>query len=474
MLDFAKKYDFSKKEGESMRIWNRLHDHLYIYYTFVILLGIIHYFYGAQWLQYIIGLFAIPMLILSFRKATKLFKILGSAFIVFGFLFFISARIPFHTIPLLLTSNMALLGFILVLPWINSVVHVGHYGKQINQLMVSNVNNLGNFYVKSTVTSYILMIFLNLSGVTVAQDVLKENLNKLGKKVRDSFISKTTVRAFTLALIWSPMEVIVAITIGATGVDYLQILPYLLLVSFLSLTLDVIVGRQRLKRIPFEPSVGKDKDIPVGKIVKKLIQLFIALVLFLIVIVVVSNLFNWNFIITVTMVIIPFSIIWALLIKRWQPFKILGFELWKTQTNNMQNFIVLFTTLSFFSNSLNATTFLGQVQRPFMYFSDSPFMIFVLILLTYFLMSLIGVHPVGVIAILVELLTPIFSIINPSSIAIVLIVSSLATSGSSSYGVVVTLTSLNTNQNPYLITLRNLPFTFVYGMIGIAIAMLIL
>lgn len=456
-----------------MKNWKWLDDHLYVYYTIVITLGILNYFYGRQWLDYVIGLLAIPMLFLAFRKATKLFKILGSAFILFGFLFLVLANIPFHTIPLLVTSNIPLLGFILVLPWINSVVYVGHYGKRINKLMVSNVNNLGSFYVKSTITSYILMIFLNLSGVTVAQDVLKENLDKLEKKMRDSFISKTTVRAFCLALIWSPMEVIVAITVGATGVNYLVLLPYLLLVSFLSLLLDVTIGKQRMKRIPFEP-VNQEKTVPIKDIVKKLIQLAIALVMFLAVIVVVSNLFNWNFIITVTMVIIPFSVIWALLIKRWRPFKVLGFELWKAQTNNMQNFIVLFITLSFFSNNLGATPFLEEVQRPFMHFSENPFMIFVLILLTYFFMSLIGVHPVGVIAILVELLAPVFSVINPTSIALVLIVSALATSGSSSYGVVVTLTSLNTNQNPYLITLRNLSFTLTFGMIGIAIAMLIL
>lgn len=55
---------------------------------------------------------------------------------------------------------MTMLGFLLVLPWINSVVYVGKYDKQINQLMVKKVENLGSLYVKGTFTSYILMMFL--------------------------------------------------------------------------------------------------------------------------------------------------------------------------------------------------------------------------------------------------------------------------------------------------------------------------
>lgn len=140
----------------------------------------------------------------------------------------------------------------------------------------------------------------------------------------------------------------------------------------------------------------------------------------------------------------------------------------------MQNFTLLFISLALFSNSLNATSLLGFVQQPFLAFDDQPFIILFLILVTYFLLAMIGVHPIGTIAILLEVLTPLFAIINPVSIGIVLIVAALATSGSATYGITVTMTSMNTVQNPYRITLRNLPFTFLLGFIGIGIGMLIL
>ncbi|RKQ28434.1 hypothetical protein [Oceanobacillus halophilus] len=454
-----------------MRDW--FYEHLYIFYTFIIILSIINYFWVQDWLNYIIGVLAIPMLIVSFYTATKLFKILGTAFILVGFSMYIYVGLPLYNIPLFLTSNMSLLGFLIVLPWINTVVHVGRYDKQINRLMVENVEDLGALYVKSTITTYILMMFLNLSAVILSQDVLQKNMKHMSKTVRDVFISKTTIRAFALALIWSPMEVIVAITIEATGVNYLRLLPWLILVSVLTLSIDIIVGRQRFKSIPFNHQ-SRNSNISLIGILRKIIQLFIALVLFLTTILIVSNLFNLNFIITVTLVIIPFSIIWAFLIKKMQSFKLLGYKLWKRQTNNMQNFIVLFTTLAFFSNSLNATPFLEVVQKPFMLFTENPLVVFLFIMLTYFFMALLGIHPIGVTGVLVEVLAPIFTIFNPLSIAIVLIVSALATSGSSSYGVAVTLTAMNTHQNPYKITLRNLIFTFTFGFIGIFVAMLIL
>lgn len=455
-----------------MKEW--VFQRLYLFYSSVLLLYLINSFLENPILEYTIGLLAIPMVGVSFLWASRLFKTLCSVFIISGLVMYTSAHLPIHEIPLFLTSNMSMLAFLTVLPWINVVVHVGHYDRHINGLLKKRVDNLGALYVRSTLTTYVLMTFLNLSAINLSQGVLIENMKKTKKAVRDALISKTTIRAFALALIWSPMEIIVAITVDATEVSYLVYLPWLLLISAIALSIDLILGRQQYKKIPYSAETDNDSGLPFRGIIQQIMKLFFALLLFLTTILVVSNLFDLNFILTVTLVILPFSIIWSLLIKKWYEFRVLGYKLWKEQTNRMQNFTLLFISLAFFANSLNETPILGLVQQPFLAFGDKPFIILFLIFATYFVMALIGVHPIGTIAILLEVLTPLFAIINPVSIGIVLIVAALATSSSATYGITVTMTSMNTDQNPYRITLRNVSFTFLLGFIGIGIGLLIL
>ncbi|SES21684.1 hypothetical protein [Salipaludibacillus aurantiacus] len=454
---------------------NKFYDRLYVFYSGVLFVYILNLFLGFDWLAYIIGLSAVAMIAVSFPKASNLFKILGSAFIVSGLAMFFSAGLDVSRIPLFLTSNMPLLAFLTLLPWINSVVHVGKYDQQIKGMMKENADNLGSLYYRSLGTTYILMTFLNLSAVNLSQDVLMKSMKNVNKALRDNFISKTTVRAFSLALIWSPMEIMVAITVDATGISYLVYLPWLLAISLITLTIDALIGRQRFKNIPIEPAdTSNGPPVSAGKILVQIFKLFIALILFLISVLTVSHLFGLNFILAVTLVILPFSSLWAIFIKRWHMFKVYGFEVWKARTNHMQNFIILFISLAFFTNSLNETAALGYVQRPFMLFNDQPAVILILIFLTYLLMAMIGVHPIGTIAILLEVLTPLFDVFNPAGIGLVLIVGALATASSGTYGVTVTMTSMNTGQNPYRITLRNLPFTLLFGTIGILVAMLLI
>lgn len=455
-----------------MKQW--MHEQLYLFYSGVLILHVVNAFIGHSTINYIVGILAIPMLLISFIGATRLFKILGGVFILTGMIMFFSANLSIYRIPEFLTSNMSLLAFIAVLPWINSAVHVGRFDQRINELLKENVDNLGTFYGRSILTTYTLMTFLNLSAVTLAQDVLIKNMKNVKKRIRDSFISRTTVRAFCLALIWSPMEVMVAITVDYTGVSYLVYLPWLLLISLIGLSLDILWGRKSFKSIPYKSAVQNKRPVVLKKVLKEIIKLFIALVLFLTTIIVISHVFSLNFILAVTLVIIPFSTIWALLMKRWYYFRVFGWRIWKDRTNHMQNFVVLFISLSIFSNSLNETPFLQLIQKPFSAFEAYPIVILFFILITYLMLAMVGVHPIATIGVLNEVLKPMYTIINPLGIGIVLIVAAMATSSAATYGVCVTMTSMNTGQNPYRITLTNLPFTFMFGIIGIFIAYLLI
>lgn len=449
--------------------------HTYIFYTIVFILHILNVFLKNDVLQYGIGLLTLPMLYISFIRATRLFKILGSIFMIVGMGLFVYSGSAFYEIPLNMTSTLPLLAFLTVLPWMNSAVRAGRYDRRINQLMKANSQTLDKFYMRSSLTTYILTIFVNLSALSLSQTVLIENMKRVPKKLRDSFISRTTLRAFALAVAWSPMEIMVAITVDATGISYLTYLPWLFLCSVIVFSLDLFWGKRTFQGIEYQSSIKtKTRILAPRQIGMQILKLLVALAIFLMSVVTISNQFDLNFTLTVTLVILPFTIAWSILMKRWRSFLAIGWATWKMRTNGLQNFVVLFLTLAFFTSSLNGTTFLDPIQQPFLAATDNPILILLLIQFTYLGMSMIGVHPVATIAVLAEVLLPLYGIVNPLSIGIVLITGALATAAVGTYGVTVTMTSMNTQQNPYRITLRNMPFALLYGGVGTTLAFLLL
>lgn len=423
-------------------------------------------------LNYVIGILAIIMLGISFIYATTLFKILGAAFLVVGSVAFFSSGQSFTVIPNLVTSNISLLTLLAMLPWMNSVVKSGGFDRSLNDLLSVNSTDLGKLYPRASVTTLTLGAFLNLSAATISQDILKDNLSSLSKKVRNSFISAATLRGYTLALLWSPLEILLAVSIFTTGVDYISLLPWLLLIAGITFIVDSIWGRIIFKNDTYDHKVSY--AVNMNESMKRIFHLLAALVLFLSLVISLGGLLNLDFIFSVTILVFPFALIWATIMRRVKSFWAIGWPAWKEKTNTMQNFIVLFISLSFFTNSISGTSFLEVIQRPIMVFMDYPLLIFFIIQLVFIFMSMFGIHPVATIGILTGVITTLLGTMNPLSIAIVLTTSAVATLTVGSYGLVVQLTATNIDQNPYRITWQNMPFALMYGGIGSVVAYLLL
>ncbi|UOQ93321.1 hypothetical protein MUO14_23595 [Halobacillus shinanisalinarum] len=455
-----------------MKRW--LSDRLFILYSVLLLVYLIHVFLDLSYLEWTVGILAVPILLLSFYYATRLFQVLGCLFLTTGNFMLISSDIPVHNFPLYLISNMNLLIFLSMLPWINSAAYIGRYEKSIKKLMKVNVRNLGDLYPKSVLTSGTLMTFLNLSAVNLSQEMLINSLKSIKKRIRDRLIARSTIRAYALTMIWSPMEIMVGIVVDATGVSYLSYLPWLLLVSFTVLLIDFQLQKRSFRSIPYREQGKAHRYQATKEIYLKMFKLLMILGMFLAVVMLASQWLRLSFILAVTLVIFPFSFVWAFFMKKTSLFLRMGYKSWRQKTNQLQNFVVLFISLSLFSNSLNQTAALSWIQYPFTVFKEYPVVILVLILFTYISLGLLGVHPIATVGVLLEILRPFFEIFNPIGIGVMLIVGALATASSGTYGVVVTMTSINTRQNPYAITVTNLPFTLIFGSIGIAVSYILL
>ena len=249
----------------------------------------------------------------------------------------------------------------------------------------------------------------------------------------------------------------------------------MLLIAVVTIILDSLWGRFHYKKYAYGNAVEETKqDLNVKELTKKISHLILSLALFLALVILFGNLFDLGFSLTVTLLIFPFALNWSFIMKRSRRFWVLGWNTWKTKTNTMQNFIVLFISLSLFSNGLNESSFLDFIQKPLLLVSDYSFILLFLIQAIFVLLSLFGIHPIATIGILTGIITPLLDIMNPVSIAIVLITGSVATFTVGTYGLLVTLTSDNLKQSPFRITVKNMPFAIFLGLVGTLVAYLLL
>ncbi|MCA0970740.1 hypothetical protein LCM20_09080 [Halobacillus litoralis] len=443
-------------------------NHLYIFYSFVFLLNVVHVFWQNSVLYTIIGVLGIIMTAISFPRADRVFRTLGIILIAAGTFFFLSSDADISSIPAFFAGNVGILFLVSMLPWMNSAVKAGRYNKLLKTLLGRNVDGLGTLYMRSEATMVSLAAFLNLSSATISQDLLREQLKDIQTKVKNSFILMTTLRGYSLALLWSPLEVLLATSIFITGADYIQVLPWMLLIAILGLTVDSLIGRFLFRKHDIDLSVKVERGQKTGK----LVQFIAALVLFLCVVVFLGNVIELDFLFSVTVSIFPFALLWTLLIKRRRSFFKIGWPAWKTSTNHLSNFIVLLLTLSFLTEALNASPYLSYLQDPLIALEGSPIYIMLFIQSAFLVMTLLGVHPIATMGIfggVGELLIGSFS---PVTLTILLSTCAIATVPSAPYGLIVTITSVALRMNPYQIVLRNLPYSIVLGLIGIAISLL--
>src|SRR5699024_3220471 len=94
----------------------------------------------------------------------------------------------------------------------------------------------------------------------------------------------------------------------------------------------------------------------------------------------------------------------------------------------------------------------------------------IMIQLLFIVLSMFGVHPIATMRILGGISGMLMDILSPLSLAVILVMGGVTTVPISTYGLVVTITSMSLKQSPYYITYYNLIYSFVFSAISILAA----
>lgn len=438
-------------------------------YASLFILFLVYFFSNISALGTIVSFLSFAVLLVSWLFASRLFKMIGAAFITIGVTLSLSAGDSLLTIINNTTSNLPLLFFFSILPWIGTVVKVGGLDESITEMVQDEQNRIEKIYGRSLFTTYFLGVFLNLSSIYIIQQVLSELFKKATVSLRQEFIIKSTLRAFSLAVIWSPLEVVVGLTVDSTGLSYFTLLPWLILCSVVTCLSEIYISRKEFRNINFDAPF---KEVNKKELKHSIIKMVILLVSFMALVMTLNTFSGLGFIMTVALIIIPFSFVTAIVMQKFELFVKGGWTAWRNHNNTLQNFAVLFLSLGIFSEGFNVSPLPGLMQQVFGYIDSYVVLILILIMLVIYSLSMFGVHPIATLAILFEVLGPIMNSENMLSIAIVMIVCGLSIAPAAPYGLNATMTSQYLGINPYKITKINIGFAFRMGFIAIAIAMI--
>ncbi|WP_078394281.1 hypothetical protein [Shouchella patagoniensis] len=437
-----------------------------IYYAAVLFLVFIALAFDLEQLLWISGLLALPMLFYSFIHSNRLFRGMGIAFLVGGAILLSYSDVAFRTLPALFSNNLTLVVFVAVVPLMQAAIETLRYDRQVESWLFKQVKNTGSLQNRSLITTYSFVPFMNLSVLPLLQNTLNNRLQQMDKAKRDGLISRTTLRGYALALVWMPMEIMVVTALGITGQSYVSVLPYLLLLSVMMTGYELLKNKWwrtgRLREIEIREERGRSKK-----------SLVLAVLLFLVLVIGIGEWLQLSFIMTVILLIPLFAYSWTRLMGEAATFVHKGQVAFSQQlAKGIHPFIVLFVSLGWFTGILNGTELLTLIQEPLLVFQDVPIVLLMGIPLSFYALAMIGIHPIASMVLVHEIVGPILAPTMSLALTIMYIVSALATFTISPYGIVVTMTARNTEQNPYRIMLKNLPFALLFGALAVGVAIL--
>ncbi|WP_077624564.1 hypothetical protein [Sediminibacillus massiliensis] len=443
-----------------------------ILYSMLIISYYTSLFLDSRELTYFSGILAVIALCYSFPKAQKIYKVMGIFFSLTGLFLYIGQGKSILKLPEFTTSTVTLLSVMFVLPFISSAVIVGRYDRNVNKLLKEKAANLGQLYTRTSVVSFLLGSFLNIATLPLVQSVAAKNLRDKSKDLKDKFISQSLLRGYAFSLSCSPIELLIVLSVDITSTSYISILPLLLLFVGVMFGINLLFARN-YQTFELDTAAETNQSPLTKRVVSKIVALIVYLILFISVIVTVNHFADLGFLEIVTIVIVPYSFLWALSIRRIKSFLLYSVPRWKANTISLSNFMALFLSVGFFLSVINDSFLIEYIHYPFEVLTSSPFLLFVFIQILFLGLAMVGFHPLVTISILGGVLTPFLGTINPISIALVLITSGLSTVMAGPFNISVSLTGSLLARNPYRISYWNLLFAFIFSSAGTLLATIV-
>ncbi len=439
---------------------------------------IVSNFFDHDVLRWLLSLLTISILLFTFFRMKGFLKILGSSFLILGCFFLILNEVEWDNYILSFGRMLNLVTIVALLPILALPIKLGNYKQSIKTILTNKMRKSLHFYFLTSGLSYLLSSFINIATIPLMYYSMRPSADLFPIKEKDRFLSRAILQGYGMAALWAPVTPIVGIVIEMTGVSWYSLLPIFIPLSILGLSFawlnGVIINAKRQKDIDFPTDMEWEKvraemmNSTIGdesiERSGKLVHIVIAILLFNVLVMMLEQTMNIGFLLLISLIVIPFSFIWSLLLGKTEHFFEGIKDHFTNQLLNMKDQFFVFLAAGFFISSLYVTgadqTFNVWILSIKELVGNHLFI--TLIPLIPFTLTFIGMHPLIVLALVAGVLDADVLKIAPEILALAMLGGAVASFIMGPFNAAIGLMSNNIKEHPFRISRWNLEFTIVY------------
>ncbi|SFE87419.1 hypothetical protein [Alteribacillus iranensis] len=429
--------------------------------------------YSHSIIEILLSLAAFLAVVWSIATVGKIVLTFGILFLAAGFLMLYSSGTSWGEYIFAFGPMMNLLTLFALIPILALPIKLGGYANDVEGVIRKKVKSKDQLYMVSSGTSFFLSSFMNLAALPMTYYSIRPSLNSFPIQDKERFMSRSITHGFAMPVLWTPVTPIVGVVIEMTGVSYTGVITYLVPLSIVGLLLDWFMAKLHIRRN--NGSVNKEEaetkqqisatlEVSQEKSHARLLHIILAILLLNIVVMITEYFFELSFIFTISLLVIPFSLAWAVLLKKPKNF----FEGLKghfsTHLLKMKDQFFLFLSAGFFISAINMSGMDQSINKVIESLVNSIGIQFVLIILPFIplLFAFLGLHPAVTFVLVVEALNPDVLGISHLLLALMMLGSAVPAFLMGPYNATIGVMSNIVEKPPFQISNWNVSFCAVY------------
>lgn len=451
-----------------------------ILFIITILVYLISIFYAIPSIQFVVSSLSLLIIIVSFFKTKRFVQVLGLVFISTGVILLIYHGASFLQFINSFGLLLNLLTLFALIPILGIPIRLGKYANQINKIVNEKVKTPEKLYAMTSTLSYSLSFFMHVATLPVVYYAMRPATDLFNIKNREKFMTHSILHGFTMPLLWTPTAPIVIAVLTLNEISWIKMLPYFIPLSVSGFILNLILGFRLLKKENNEKSITQHhKEIadkvdseeqeaggPVSTVILGIISFFIIIFL-------AELLTPLDILFIVTIVVIPFSLAWSLLIKQGKQFLKECQDHFVSKMLTLTDQFYIFLAAGFLISTTRLTgtdesirVLLGHVSH---LIGSGVFV--TLLPLVPLLLAFIGMHPIVSLSLMAEALNADLLGVSREVLTISMASGAVTAFLMGPYNATIGLMSTITGENPYAISRWNTQFTIGFLIIVIALLM---
>ncbi|MFD1956769.1 hypothetical protein ACFSL6_21980 [Paenibacillus thailandensis] len=465
------------------------------------------FFPGALWSS-IVSALSLAVIAAVFRSVTGFVKAAGTVFLTIGGFLLAVGGASLQEALLSFGYMLNVLSLFALVPLIAIPLRLGKYERGVQAMIRSRVRHSGALYAVTSSLSYMFCAFMNLAALPMVHQTIRPSLELYPIQDRDRFVSRAITHGYSMPVLWSPLAPIMGIVVEMTGVRWIDILPVVIPFSLIGLALDIGMGmwiakRRIIRRANGAGAIGelaeaKDSPVEANGVEERLklaatqgnrarfadilksggakhpAQIIAAILLFNALISIMEGLTNLGFLMLVSVTVVPFALVWSMLIGQGRQFLKEARKSMPEQLLRMQDQFFVYLSAGFMITAIQTTGAGHVLNEGIAAFKDwiGSEMFLLCIPFIPFVLAFAGLHPAVGLALAAESLDPAALGLPPHLTAIAMLTGATTAFLMGPYNATAGMMAGLIERSPYNVSNWNAPYTAAY--MGLSLLLLLI